>query len=266
MVIFRRGLFFCLVFIAPMVFAQEPQFRPSRIESSHAIQAEAWQIVALANQARAEAGAGPLKWDAALATAAREHCLQMAAEGSIAHRYEGEPGLAKRAAQAGAHFSLVEENVAFGPDPAAIHEGWMRSPGHRENLLNPQVDRVGVAVVASRGAIYAVADYERAVPVLSPAQVESRVAALVKSGGVATLHDTAVARTACAMNHGFPHSSSGAKPQFIMRWQDAELNRLPRELAEKLSSGEFRQAAVGCCPAQNQEEAFTAYRLAVLLY
>ena len=249
-----------------MVLAQEPQFRPSRMEGSHAIQAEAWQIVDLANQARSEAGAGPLKWDAALATAAREHCLRMAAEGSIAHRYQGESSLAKRAAEAGAHFSLVEENVAFGSDPAAIHEGWLRSLGHRENLLNPQVDRVGVAVVASRGAIYAVADYERAVPVLTPAQAESRVAALVEAEGVAIRRDTAVAQAACAMNHGFPRSSSGLRPQFIMRWQDAELSSLPRELAEKLSSGEYRQAAVGCCPVQNHEEAFTVYRMAVLLY
>jgi hypothetical protein len=236
------------------------------MEGSHAIQAEAWQIVELANQARAEAGAGPLKWDAALAAAAREHCLQMAAEGPIAHRYEGEESLAKRAAQAGAHFSLVEENVAFGPDPAAIHEGWLRSPGHRENLLNPQVDRVGVAVVASRGAIYAVADYERAVPVLSPAQAESRVGALVEAAGAAILRDPAVARATCAMNHGFPRSPSGEHPQFIMRWQDAELSSLPWELAQKLSSGEYRQAAVGSCPVQNPEEAFTVYRLAVLLY
>ena len=33
-------------------------------------------------------------------------------------------------------------------------------PGHRTNLLNPEVDRVGVAVVATRGVLYAVADYE----------------------------------------------------------------------------------------------------------
>jgi hypothetical protein len=51
-----------------------------------------------------------------------------------------------------------------------------------------------------------------------------------------------------------------------MRWQDAELSRLPRELAQKLASGEFRQAAVGCCPVQNQQQAFTVYRMAVLLY
>jgi hypothetical protein len=262
----RSCCFFCLALIAPVVLAQEPQFRPSRMESSHAIQSESWQIVALANQARAEDGAGPLKWDAALAAAAREHCLRMAAEGPISHRYGGEPDLAVRAAQAGSHFSLVEENVAFGPDPAAIHEGWMHSPGHRENLLNPQVDRVGVAVVASRGALYAVADYERAVAVLTPAQIESKVAAMVEARGASILRDPAVARTACAMNHGFPRSASGLHPQFIMRWQDAELSRLPRELAQKLASGEFRQAAVGCCPVQNQQQAFTVYRMAVLLY
>ena len=44
-----------------------------------------------------------------------------------------------------------------------IHDEWMQSPGHRTNLLNPDVDHVGVAVVESRGVLYAVADYERAV-------------------------------------------------------------------------------------------------------
>ena len=39
----------------------------------------------------------------------------------------------------------------------------MHSPGHRSNLLSPDVDHVGVAVVAARGVLYAVADYSRAV-------------------------------------------------------------------------------------------------------
>ena len=43
----------------------------------------------------------------------------------------------------------------------------MNSPGHRANLLSPDVDRVGVAVVASRGVLFAVADYARAVPALT---------------------------------------------------------------------------------------------------
>ena len=55
----------------------------------------------------------------------------------------------------------------------------MHSPGHRSNLLNPKVDHVGVAVVAGRNGLYAVADYERAVPVLTQAQIESQVAGLL---------------------------------------------------------------------------------------
>ncbi len=219
-----------------------------------------------ANQARTVAGAAPLRWDAALAVAARQHCLRMAAEGPISHRYGGEPDVSERAAQAGARFSLIEENVAIGPGPAAIHNEWMHSAGHRANLLNPDVDRVGVAVVAGRDGLYAVADYDRAVPLLTRAQVEATVAALVRVSGVGVLRDPTVARAACAMDQGLPRSNSGAQPRFVMRWQGAELTRLPKALANKLASGEYRRAAVGSCPAQDEEGAFTAYRIAVLLY
>ncbi len=255
-----------LALVAPVVLAQAPSSRSSQIASSDAIQADAWQIVLLANQARAEAGAAPLKWDAALATAARQHCLRMAAEGPIAHQYEGEPDVSARAAQAGAHFSLIEENVAFASTPAAIHRGWMHSPHHRDNLLNPAVDRVGVAVVTASNGLYVVADYERVVPMLAQAQVEAAVAALVRADGVAILPDAAAARAACATNRGFPGSKSGTQPRFVMRWESTDLTRLPQALANELASGKFRQAAVGSCPPEGQQDAFTAYRIAVLLY
>lgn len=240
----------------------------SQVKGSHAVQPEAWQVVELANQARAQAGAGPLKWDAALAEAARQHCLRMAAEGPISHQYEGEPDPGQRASQAGARFSLIEENVAFGPDPATIHEQWMHSPPHRENLLNPEVDQVGVALVAGRGGLYAVADYERIVAQLTQSQVEAAVAALVKAHGIAILPDAALARTACAVDDGLPRATTGPQPHFIMRWQDAELAQLPQSLLERLAAGKFQQAAVGSCPAQGQgqQAAFSAYRIAVLLY
>jgi hypothetical protein len=57
-----------------------------------------------------------------------------------------------------------------------------------------------------------------------------------------------------------------AAPEFVMRWQGAELDRLPQNLVENLASGRYRQAEVGSCPARNAEGAFTVYRVAVLLY
>jgi hypothetical protein len=230
------------------------------------MQAEAEQIFSLANQARAQAGVGRLQWDPALAAAALQHCRRMAAEGPIAHRYGGEADLSGRAAQAGAHFSVIEENVAVGPSADAIHEEWMQSPGHRANLLSPDVDHVGVAVVAARGVLYAVADYSRAVQQLSVPQAEARVAALVRVSGVAILSDPRLARAACASDEGMPRTASGAMPRFIMRWQDADLTRLPQALVQKLASGNYRQAAVGSCAAHGEEGSFTTYRVAVLLY
>jgi len=234
--------------------------------SSGNLQAEARQIYALANEARIQAGLGRLDWDPALAAAALAHCKRMAEEGPISHQYSGEADLTTRTAEAGAHFSVIEENVAVGPSPDAIHEAWMHSPGHRANLLSPEVDRVGVAVVAARGVLYAVADYSRGVEQLSATEVEARVAGLISVSGVAILRDPNVARAACATDEGMPRAESGPMPRFVMRWQTGDLTELPQALRDKLASGNYRQAAVGSCPAQGLEGSFTAYRVAVILY
>lgn len=245
---------FCFLLIAPMAWAQG------------AVQPEAAQILSLANQARAQQGLRPLRWDPALAEAARRHCLMMAQEGPIAHRYGGEPDLTARAALAGAHFDLIEENVAFAANPAAIHSGWMNSPPHRANLLNPQVDRVGIAVVASRDGLYAVADYSHAVQMLDRDAAESAVARVLRGKGVRVLRDSTDARAACAMDRGLPRQLAGPQPGFVVRWQDSELTRLPQSLEQRLGAGGFREASVGNCPAQEVEGSFTVYRMAVLLY
>jgi len=250
--------------------AAQPQYAPYGANSpgyaEPDLRAAVGQIFDLANQARAQAGVATLAWDTALAAAALQHCRMMAAAGPISHQYRGEPELSSRAAQAGAHFSVIEENVAFAPSAAAVHQAWMQSPGHRANLLSPDVDHVGIALVYARGELYAVADYSRAAEQMSATQVEARVAALIRASGVAILGDPSVARAACAGDSGMPRTAGGAMPRFIMRWQDADLTRLPQALKEKLASGNYRQAAVGSCPAQIDEGAFTAYRVVVLLY
>jgi Cysteine-rich secretory protein family len=264
---FVRKFFLISAVLAIAIAMAQPQYgAPAQDNGAPDQRSAVEQIFALANHARAQAGVGQLQWDPALADAALKHCRRMAQEGQIAHRYGGEPDVSGRAAQAGAHFSVIEENVAVGPSADMIHQEWMQSPGHRQNLLSPDVDRVGIAVVAARGVLYAVADYSRAVQQLSQTQVEARVAALIRPSGVAILRDPAMARRACTTDEGVPHSARGATPLFVMRWQDADLSQLPRALVDRLASGRYRQAAVGSCPAQIDEGSFSAYRIAVLLY
>jgi uncharacterized protein YkwD len=251
--------------VLPLIAQPQNAQYPQSSSGGPDLRAAAEQLFALANQSRAQTGAGPLQWDPALAEAALRHCRRMAMEGPISHRYGGELDVAGRAAQAGAHFSLIEENIAVGSYATQIHDGWMHSPGHRTNLLNPRVDHVGIAVVAAQGVFFAVADYEQAVPVLTPAQVEGKVASLIKMSGVPVRQETRDARAACRLDHGLPPTTDG-EPNFVMRWQGADLDHLPQELVDRLGTRDYRQAEVGSCPAQSAEGSFTVYRLAVLLY
>jgi uncharacterized protein YkwD len=230
------------------------------------LQDEAKQLMALANQARAAAGAPPLRWDNALAEAALKHTLRMVAEGPIAHQYPGELNVSERAGLTGAHFDLIEENVALASTSTQIHDSWMQSKGHRENMLNPEVDSVGIAVVASRGVLYATADYSRAVLALTQSQVESRVSELIQNAGVKVLADRRLARSACMMNSGMPGSADARQPTFILRWEGSDLTHLPKQLVDHIASRQFREAVVGSCDAHGDQGTFTSYRVAVLLY
>jgi hypothetical protein len=222
-------------------------------------------LFTLGNQARASQGLPPLQWDPALAAAALNHCVRMAAEGPLSHQYNGEPDLSERAGKAGAHFSLIEENIAEGYQPDSIHQAWMNSPHHRDNLLNPGVDRVGLAVVSRGNMLYAVADFEREVRVLTPEQVEATVANLVQATGVAAHGNSPGAREACAQDNGLPVSLDNRRPEFVMRWQDAALSHLPAALLDRIATGRYHEAAVGSCPTPNSGPTFTYYRIAVLL-
>jgi uncharacterized protein YkwD len=258
----------CAALIAPgLVLAQSLHNPDGQNAAGGNLQTESEQLFALANQARRSVGVRQLQWDQSLAAAAFYHCKWMVQAGQIAHRYDAEPDLKERAADRGARFGVIEENVAIGSSAAGVHEEWMESPGHRANLLSPDVDSVGIAVIASRGVLYAVADYAHGVPALTASQVEARVADLIRVSGVSIANeDRAVARGACDMDSGLPRSAGGSQPRFIMRWQDSDLDKLPQALADRLSSGSYSAAAIGSCQAQGGEGGFAAYRVAVLLY
>jgi uncharacterized protein YkwD len=120
----------------------------------------------LTNQHRAENGLPPLTWDAALAKAAQAHAERMSREsGSIQHQYPGEPELMARVSEAGGHFSTAAENIgATTARPADIDSAWMQSSGHRANILNSQLNAVGIGVVSVQGTLYAVEDFARTSP------------------------------------------------------------------------------------------------------
>jgi len=226
---------------------------------------EAQELFGLANNVRAEQGLRPLEWDPALASAALQHCLRMVGKAQISHQFDGEPDLNVRAGDAGAKFSQISENVATGAKPASIHTAWLESPGHRANLLNPDSDHVGMAVVSVGDTMYAVADFTRAEPALSQSQVEEAFAALLRAKGLEIYPDPTDARAYCAQPDGTRYSGTTG-PTFLVRWQGSDTSQLPPELVTRIQASSFHQASVGNCPPQNQTGSFTLYRIAILFY
>lgn len=62
----------------------------------------------------------------------------------------------------GCHATVAAENLAAGNVSAsAIVALWMKSPGHRANILDGRLNRIGVAAVYARGRWNVVADFTR---------------------------------------------------------------------------------------------------------
>lgn len=98
------------------------------------------------NAFRAENGLKPLRVNAQLDAAALAQSRAMSKADRMDHEVAG--ALPGRAERAGYHWGTVAENIGRGyPDYGAAMEGWIHSPGHRKNLLNPNVTEIGFAGV-----------------------------------------------------------------------------------------------------------------------
>lgn len=228
-----------------------------------AISLQEQSLFAATNRARADQGLAPLRWDDALAAAAKTHAEWIVQNSQLSHQYPGEADLAARAAQTGAHFQSVAENIAMGASAGQIQKQWMNSPPHRANILDPQLNAVGFSVIERAGYLYAVADFDRSVAALTPEQAEAAVERLLVARSIRIAGSNLDARQTCEMTHG---SAGGSHPLFVMRWQNSDLSALPPALEGKLKTGRYQSAAVGACASANAESAFTTYRIAVLLY
>jgi uncharacterized protein YkwD len=213
------------------------------------------------NRERAAAGLQSLKWDDSLAAAARDHASLMARENVLSHQLPGEPSLGQRVAQAGAKYAMVAENVAIGPNPEEIHDGWMHSPGHRRNILNAELTAIGIAVTRGTNGLFAVQDFSRQVANLSLAQQEEKVASLLLTAGLPVVDATEDARKTCGLDRGY----AGTAVLYVVRFEVTDLSSLPKELLEKIKSWKYHKGVVGACPG-GDTGGFTRYRIAVMLY
>jgi len=109
-----------------------------------ALRAEFQELLDLTNEARAAEGLAPLTYEVRLAEAAQVHSVDQAQMGKLTHTGSDGSNAGERIARTGYQSRFWGENAAAGfASAASVMDGWMDSPGHRANILEPSVTEVG---------------------------------------------------------------------------------------------------------------------------
>jgi uncharacterized protein YkwD len=118
------------------------------------------KVLSLVNAARAKArkcgrtafpAAPPLALSAVLNRAALTHSQDMANKNFFEHIGSDGSKVGDRAARAGYKWRTVGENIAIGAQtPEAVVQGWVDSPGHCANIMNPGFTEMGIAYTVER--------------------------------------------------------------------------------------------------------------------
>lgn len=111
------------------------------------------QLIFLINRDRKRLGLRPLELSEALGQSAQRHATEMARTGFAAHVLPGGHPPASRLAHFDVATERFHENVAMATSVVQAHTDLWASPSHRQALLDPKVNRIGVGVrtIQTRG-------------------------------------------------------------------------------------------------------------------
>ena len=104
------------------------------------------KVVQLTNRERRRQGLKKLSFNSRLQKAAQSHADDMDQTGRyLAHDSSDGRVLRDRIDDVDYNWSYIAENAASGQaSPKAVVQSWMNSPGHRANILNPEIKDIGV--------------------------------------------------------------------------------------------------------------------------
>jgi uncharacterized protein YkwD len=102
---------------------------------------------------RAFAPVAPVKLSSTLSSVALGHAADMAQHNYFEHEDLSGHTPADRVRAVGYAEKLVGENIAYGPESAdEVVQGWLDSPGHCENIMDPRFAEMGIAFSAGRAS------------------------------------------------------------------------------------------------------------------
>jgi uncharacterized protein YkwD len=244
------------------------------------------ELLAAANKSRELAGAPPLRMEDSLREAARAHARRMVENDRLEHQLSGEPSLMQRiglvsSPSGGLKIDRAGENIAYASDAVVANDALMRSPPHRENLLDRGFNVAGVAAIWSKGRLYVVQDFAHEVPSYSAQQSGKLVSRAIgeirqqaELSQLVQLTRPDLDQAACSLsrenrpNAHLLDTSYDNKNTYrkIITYTQSHPEVLPQAAMGLLRDPGLRQFAVGACYARNVAYPAGIYWVAILLY
>lgn len=147
----------------PWTAAASPISAPTKEQKT------AQEVVALTNAVRAERGLPPLQPLACLDAAAAGHSQEMLDLDYFSHTSPtpGRAAVSHRIVAAGGTWRACAENIYMSSgmplesSARAAVDGWVESPGHFQNMINPSYTHIGVGIAYRQGTLYATQVFSR---------------------------------------------------------------------------------------------------------
>jgi hypothetical protein len=232
------------------------------------------QLFKLINMERDNARLDKLQWDAKVAQAAQAHVERLAANNALSHQFAGEQELEQRVGATGARFKAVAENVAVAETVEEAHLALMNSPGHRENIMNPRYNAVGIAVEPFKNKLYVTEDFAYLVPTYSEQQFrEALVAAFNRArrahhnGPIEPHFDQRLDQEAC---------SGKSNPEGVLKSLDGAVRAtvftatqpgdLPQTMEQAAADFTVRRMNLGVCFRPDRSTGFAKFWVVVAFY
>jgi uncharacterized protein YkwD len=230
------------------------------------------------NAARGTKGVQAVRALPGLADLARKHSADMARRDVLSHESETGKSYRQRLTDAGVSFAASGENVGRSASFLArlIHESFMESAGHRNNMLNPAFDSVGIGVASvSRGTYYVTIDFIKSVTLksradirammldsLNGARAKARLSPIALKGDLnRTAEQLALAKASGRAAPGVPALRTRTSTRYVT---GPDLDQLVSLIGEQDTQG-FGFGGIGSAFSRSREYPGGAYVICVLL-
>ncbi len=124
----------------------------------------------LINRDRSSNNVDLLQFSSRLCNVARIHSRDMARSDKVFHDLPGCQNLSERLQGAGLKVLKQGENVASALSVEDAQESLMKSPGHRQIMLDPDFSSVGIGIVIQGNHLYITQNFVSFIPEVSPSQ------------------------------------------------------------------------------------------------